>query len=731
MTTSVESQSKFNLALIARMFRMTRPFWSAYGRDQKWYYFGFLLAAMFPMYHFFSFGKTWVSVFIKPNPPVRPDKIPTIPFVWDDLNTVGFPLIYFIAFGLLGLISLLPPIRKSLPSLVSWGKQAYRSWMTILVIGICVSFYQLAKAYGGWVDAGSPSALEMSKYLGMLGTAFAWLALPTAYYVGVRKKMSPGWRLLALVTVLLFVVAGINAYLSYVQNGLFTFLQNKMALNFGVQLAMLGCVFVTGIIVIPVYYWVRDSLGNEWRLWMTNDILDRWMANRKYLEINQEQSVENPDQRVSEDPRGFTQEALKMMLLLMDAALELAIYAMILFTISNLLGWAVIIYAATGSFFSVWIGRRLIGINFMQEAFEAFFRYQTVYTRDNAEAIAFYRGEKAERSSISKTYDKVYSNFKFLLYWQRNLTFFSKGYSFLIVIVPMSILAPLYFASKVELGDVMQGMNAFSHVLAALSLLIAQFPAITKFAANCNRLADFVDVLDRPAPQSTLERPRVTRATGDVLEIDGLKVITPDYARTLVSDLSTRVEKGESLVIMGPSGTGKSTILRNIAGLINAGEGSVTTPAAEKMMFLPQKAYLPLGSLRWQLTYPNANASFTDDQLRDVLKVVNLEGLDQKYAQHGGFDAELPWQDRLSLGEQQRVALARLLLSDVEWVFLDEASSALDADNEARLYRILQEGGKTLVSVGHRQSLLNYHKRKLELDGKGGYTLEDTAADKA
>lgn len=721
MTSKIEGRSKFNFALLSRMVQTCKPFWTAFGANQKWLFLSFVLVAAYPMSLFYSFGSTWVSSTIKTKTPE------VIPFVAQDLDAVGMPFATFVAFGLGVLAMLIPVVRRQLSA--RFSETAYKIAFGAVFAVMAWKFYEFVGAYNIWVASDSASAAMFHRYMKMLGWACAWSALPAVYLTVLRRYniIKGGWFWLCQVTVFLVVVAGINAFLSFIQNGMFTFLQHQKPLHFWVQFSLLVCIFITGILIIPYYHWVRETLGKEWRQWMTEDILSRWMADRKYLEIGMTGSVENPDQRVTEDPRGFTQEALGMLITIMDSVLELIIYAAILFAISQALGYALFSYAVIGSVISIWIGKVLIGGNYNQEACEAHFRYQAVYVRESAEAIAFLRGEKMELRALLVTLGRAISNFEFLLRWQRNLAFFTKGYQFMVIGLPMFILAPLYFAKSIELGDLMQGMNAFSHVMAALSLLVSRFPAITKFAANCNRLVEFLEELKKPAPCSTSQRPRIERRTGEVVNIDNLDVFTPDYSRLLLDNLSVKVAKGDSLVIMGPSGSGKSTILRGIAGLISSGHGSVTMPDITETMFLPQKPYLPLGSLRWQLTYPNPDLKISDEELRKVLELVNLPGLDEKFAQYGGFEAELAWQNTLSLGEQQRVALARLLLSGAKWVFLDEASSALDAENEARLYKILKQRGVTLVSVGHRPSLKEHHSRLLELDGKGGYSLIDTA----
>ncbi|MCG8551674.1 MAG: ABC transporter ATP-binding protein/permease, partial [Desulfobacterales bacterium] len=463
---------------------------------------------------------------------------------------------------------------------------------------------------------------------------------------------------------------------------------------------------------------------------ITNNFIDKYLKNRAYYSLTTDSDVDNPDQRIAEDLSSLTVTSLSFLLIILSALIDLFAFTGILWSISRLLTGILLAYAFFGTIITVLIGKRLVGLNYKQLKKEADFRYGLIHIRDNAESIAFYQGETGEKIQIKKRFKKVLNNFNILIGWQRNLDFFTRGYGYLVIILPTMIVAPMYFAGKVEFGQISQASFAFGQVLGAFSIIIQHFDRISAFAAGINRVSTFKEKLFTASGSKTTKEgtnlPRIQRVTKDAIRTINLNLQTPDYKRTLIQNLSLNLDKGERILIMGHSGAGKSSLLRGIAGLWASGSGTIEHPPADKVMFLPQKPYMVLGSLREQLRYPSG-ADLDDDQIKAAMEAVNLTDLYQKMQGAAGgnsfIDAENNWEEMLSQGEQQRLAFARLLITKPDFAILDEATSALDVDNEKALYSILSQLEITYISVGHRPTLKAYHDKILFIQGDGGWEV--------
>lgn len=543
------------------------------------------------------------------------------------------------------------------------------------------------------------------------------------YWFSDEKWKARG--VLALLMFLLFGFTALNVILSYVGRDFMTSLSEKnMPVFYHTLLLYLG-VFVVATPVSVFYSFIRKKLGINWRLWLTNHFLSRYFENRAYYHINDDKNIDNPDQRISQDISSFTVTSLTFLSILFFSLVQLISFVGILWTISATLVLVLIAYAVIGTAVTIFFGKRLIHLNFQQLRREANLRYGLVHIRDNAESIAFYRGEDREENQVRQRLLEAIGNLRMLIGWERNLESFTKGYEYLILVLPIVVMAPMYFSGQIKFGVVTQAEGAFVQVLGALSIIVSQFEELSNFAAGITRLETFDTALNQPTIKEVTESaPIIESNEGPRLGLEHVTLQTPNYQQTLLRDATADVPPGRGMLIVGASGAGKSSVLRAVAGLWNAGEGRIFRPPLEDMLFLPQRPYMVLGSLREQLLYPHLDLKTSEDELRAVLEKVNLADLPERV---GGFDAVMDWGQLLSLGEQQRLAFARLLLTKPHYAVLDEATSALDVANEARLYRQLQTLGTTYICVGHGPSLLAYHDEVLELRGGGSWRLMPTA----
>ncbi len=552
-------------------------------------------------------------------------------------------------------------------------------------------------------------------------------SITKAFFASERRHRARGFLLLLLVLTVASV--GVTLLTSYAGRDFITAIEKKnTSAYWGAMSRYLGT-FVVAVFVDVYYHWAQQRLDLLWREWMSQHLIKRYFNNRAYYRLRGSESIDNPDQRISEDVRNFTQDSLSYALLVVNSVMTLVGFLGVLWAISGTLVSVAIVYAIWGTIMCFVIGRRLVRLHYDKYQREADFRYGLVRVRDNAESIAFYRGEKREHLDLVKRLANVVANMRTIIVWNRNLGFFRNSYSYAALLLPILIVAPLFMDGKIEFGVVTQSLEAFAQVLGAVSLISSNFEGLSSYLAGIQRLGtlwDDLDDFDAEEDRTARESKQQLDETSQRVKLDQLNVLTPGGDRTLAKELTFELHPKQSLIIMGASGAGKSSVLRTIAGLWPGGSGLLERPALSNLMFLPQRPYMVQGSLRDQLRYPHHEHSMTDEEITHILHKVNLPEMLTRV--DGDLDRVIDWSNILSLGEQQRVAFARLFLHLPQFVFLDEATSALDEENQGLLYTLIRESGIGFISVGHRTTLMPYHDRVLQLDCSGAWTLQDNVA---
>lgn len=539
------------------------------------------------------------------------------------------------------------------------------------------------------------------------------------YWSGDKRRQA--WWLLGLVVVFILLMSGLNAYKTYITKWAVDALSRKSLADF-YHVIFLAVVFLglsVPVTALKGYY--QNKLGLYWRRWFNFSLLDKYFDRKRYYNMTLYSSIDNPDQRIAQDLNEFVLTATKYFSLILLSVISLFAYVGVLGSISWWLVLYVFLYATVGTVIIVFLTKKLVKVNFKNIRYQANYRYNLIHVRDNIESIAFYRGEKHEGNLLRKAFDQLIDNYRLLIIYQRNISFFSEAYILFAALIPFLVLAPSVIAGKVTIGTVIQATTVFAVVLNDLSIVVSEFQGLSTFAAVIQRLAGFTGALDVKGPDSS----KVNYTDSTSFHLKDVTVRTPDLKKTLVTGLDFDLIAGSGVMIVGPSGCGKSSLLRALAGLWDNGQGEVSRPPMDEVMFLPQKPYMLIGSLRDQLVYPHLNSEISDQELESVLKQVNLNDLSERV---GGMSVEMPWADLLSLGEQQRVIFTRLFLSNPKFAILDEATSALDEENEAAVYRKLRDSNTTFMSVGHRSSIIEYHDYILKLDANDGWELMETVS---
>jgi putative ATP-binding cassette transporter len=553
---------------------------------------------------------------------------------------------------------------------------------------------------------------------------FVHVAKP--YWLGEEKKKA--WFLLVLLIVLMLVETKLAVMLNNQAGEMTSALAGKDRDRFWKSVRTCLAVLAFAVPAYAFYYYLRDVFANQWRRWLTSRFLDGYLKGRKYYELGSNSEIDNPDQRISEDINTFTGRSINFLLIFLESIMQLVAFSTVLWSISHVLVGVLAVYALTGTVVALFVfGNPLIQLNFWQLRREADFRFSLMRLRENAESIAFYRGEAQERAHIDSKFDKVIHNFSRLIRKQRSLNLFQRTFSQLTLVLPGVILADGVLSGRLEVGRAIQAAGAFTAVLGAVGVIVDNFESLSRFVAGIDRLQGLSRLVLPGAGAETAagdKHPRIQKRPAEHLALESLTLHPPQSERVLIKELSLVLKPGDALLITGESGCGKSSLLRAIAGLWHTGSGVIHHPPLEKFFFLPQQPYLQSGTLRSQLIYPSAESGLGDAQLLDILKQVHLPQLAERV---GGLDAVQDWEKLLSVGEQQRLAFARVLVHEPSIVILDEATSALDSGNEASLYGRLRDSGTTLISIAHRAAVLRHHTHVLRLMGEGAWELHEAS----
>jgi vitamin B12/bleomycin/antimicrobial peptide transport system ATP-binding/permease protein len=561
--------------------------------------------------------------------------------------------------------------------------------------------------------------------------------IATPYFRGDDRW--PGRILLVSVIALQLFQVWLNVKFNSWYNTFYNALQNKDWNIFIYQLGVFSILAAAFIVTAVYQLYLQQWLQIRWRRWLTKGYLGRWLEQGTHYRMRLKgDQADNPDQRIADDIRQFISSSLDIGIALLGSIVTLVSFVVILWNLSaatplmigsksfevpGYLVWAALIYAIIGTWVTHLVGRPLVKLNFDQQRYEADFRFSLVRLRENAEQVTLLSGEEAEEGRLRKRFANVVRNWYGIMHRTKRLTFLTAGYNQVAIIFPFLVVSPVYFFGAMTLGGLMQVASAFGQVQSSLSFFVTAYTNIADWKAVLDRLAGFEASIDwARGLDQTAPRVELISDGGDALHVEDLAVSVPSGQEIVrVKDLS--IELGERVLVTGPSGSGKTSLFRALGGVWPFGEGSIRIPKGANLLVLPQRPYLPLGTLRGALAYPGPENSFTPKEIDEVIDAVGLSELRDE------LDVTAYWADKLSGGEQQRLSIARALLQKPDWLFLDEATSALDEPAESELYRLLltRLPNAAIVSIGHRSSLIPFHDRFFELspEASGRHSLAE------
>ncbi|MEY6430812.1 ABC transporter transmembrane domain-containing protein [Thioalkalicoccus limnaeus] len=531
--------------------------------------------------------------------------------------------------------------------------------------------------------------------------------------------------LFGLLIVFLLGINGLNVVNSFVGRDFMTSIENRNMARFIEYALIYVGVFAASTVVAVYYRYCEERLGLLWRKWLTEQALERYLKDRTYFRLHAAGDLQNPDQRIAEDIRALTATTLSFFLMLLNASLTVIAFSGVLWSISPLLFVVAMLYAATGSAMTWLLGRTLIGLNYDQLDREANFRARLVHVRENAESIALLQREGRLRIRLHDRLERLTANFQRIIEVNRNLGFFTTGYNYLIQIIPALIVAPMFIRGQAEFGVITQSAMAFGHLLGAFSLIVTQFQSISVYTAVIARLGALAEAMDRAVERRT---PPIDYCTDcERVAFEGVSLRSPRSGRYLVKELNLSIPRGTHVLIRVPDEPAKTALFRATAGIWDQGEGRILRPSDNDLLFLPERPYVPPGTLREVLLHGRTERRFSDERLLGTLRSLDLIRVVDRA---GGLDTEQTWSELLSLGEQQLLAFSRVLLADPSFVFLDHPNRALSECQVDGLLALLRERGITYLTLGDEDDDETNYDQRLDIAGDGSWTLSLLPAEK-